>query len=50
MGMGAAPSRKIRGRMVIFLGSERNFRQPEKKSAGKKEIKTFLLVTLEKRG
>ena len=50
MGIGTAPSRKIRGRMVIFSGSERNFRQEERERAGKRERRRFLLVTFARKG
>jgi hypothetical protein len=42
MGIGAAPSRKTRGRIVIFFGSDRFFRQ-EPRSRNEREASTVLL-------
>ena len=42
IGIGAAPSRKTRGRIVIFFGSDRFFRQ-EPRNSPERETSTVLL-------
>ena len=43
-GNGGRSFEEILGRMVIFLGSERNFRQEERERAGRRDRRRFLLL------
>lgn len=47
IGMGADPSRKTRGRMVIFVGSDRDFRHELRIENGSKYKKCLLVKWLD---